>query len=198
VTTHTKRPDDECFDAICRSQPEVRHLRSKLFSIGGHDVDLNSLPDRDLPILLALGERFTGAEVQVVKQTSTSFCNVALLWLAQEGSLTGIGAGYALTGSRVWHRHAWGIKNEAIVETTEPHMDYFGCRLTGDSALLFAEKYATPSGTQCEVDPSPETVESGIAGSSLQICRQAEPLYNILRAAGEAEAGSGGDQPAEE
>lgn len=198
MTTHTKRPDDECFDAICRSQPEIRHLCSKLFSIGGQEVDLNSLPDRDLPILLALGERFTGAEVHVVKQKSSSFCNVAFLWLAQERSLTDIGVGYALTGSRIWHRHAWGIENEGIVETTEAHMDYFGCRLTGDSALSFAEKYATPSGTQCGVDPSAETVESGIVSSSLQICRRAGPLYNILSAAGEAEVGSGGDQPAEE
>ena len=146
MTAHTKRPDDERFDAICRSQPEIRHLFSKLLSIGGQDVELNSLPDRDLPILLALGERFTGTEVHVVKHESSSFCNVAFLWLSQERSLTGIGVGYALTGNRVWHAHAWGIENEGIVETTESHIDYFGCRLTGDNALSFAEKYAMPLG----------------------------------------------------
>jgi hypothetical protein len=173
VTTHTKRPDDERFDAICRSQPVIRHLCAKLLSIGGQNIDLNSLPDHDLPILLALGERFTGVEVHVIKQNSCSFCNVALLWLAQERSLTDIGVGYALNGSWVWHRHAWGIKNEEIVETTEAQMDYFGCRLTGDSALAFAKKYATPSGTLCGLDPSVEDVESDIVSNSLQIRQRA-------------------------
>lgn len=133
---------DEGLGGLYRSQPEIRHLCFKLLSVGGQEVELTSLPDRDLPILLALGERFTGTAVHLVKRGSSSFRNVALLWLAREGPIIAIGAGYALARNNVWHPHAWGIENGAIIETTEAHIDYFGCYLTGGGATAFALKHA--------------------------------------------------------
>ena len=137
--------DDEPIGDIYRRRPEIKHLRSKLLSIGGQEVELTSLPDRDLPILLALGERFTGATVRVVRQGGASFRNIALLWLGRETSLSAIVTGYALASDRVWYPHAWGIENEAVLETTEIHIDYFGRYLTGDDATAFAKMHVIPS-----------------------------------------------------
>lgn len=139
----SKRHGDERLGGINRSQPEIRHLCSKLLMIGGQEVELTSLPDRDLPILLALGERFTGTAVRVARQGSSSFRNVALLWLGRESPLIAIGTGYALARNHVWHPHAWGIESEAILETTEAHVDYFGCCLIGRDATAFAEEHAS-------------------------------------------------------
>jgi hypothetical protein len=48
------------------------------------------------------------------------------------------------------------------------------------------------------VDPLAETTEQDTDRRSLENPRPALPLYSILSATGEAEAGSGGDQPARE
>lgn len=142
VNKQRNGPGREHIRAVYRCQPETRHLCSKLLSIGGKEVELTSLPDRDLPILLALGERFTGVTVRVARQGGPSFRNVSLLWLGRESPLIAIGTGYALSRDHVWYPHAWGIENEAIVETTEVHMDYFGCSLVGERATAFAEQHA--------------------------------------------------------
>jgi len=142
VDKPSKRYGDERYGGMNRSQPEIRHLCSKLLLIGGQEVELTSLPDRDLPILLALGERFTGTAVRVVRLGSSSFRNVAHLWLGRESPLIAIGTGYALARNHVWHQHAWGIENEAILETTEAHIDYFGRCLIGRDATAFAEEHA--------------------------------------------------------
>ena len=145
VKKNENASDDEPIGDIYRRQPEIKHLRSKLLSIGGQEVELTSLPDRDLPILLALGERFTGVTVRVVRQGGASFRNIALLWLGRETSLSAIVTGYALASDRVWYPHAWGIENEAVLETTEIHIDYFGRYLTGDDATAFAKMHVIPS-----------------------------------------------------
>ena len=142
VNNQRNGPDRERVRAVYRCQPEARHLCSKLLSIGGKEIELASVPDCDLPILLAIGERFTGINVRMARQDGSSFRNVSLLWLVQESPLTAIGTGYALSSNHVWYPHAWGIENEAIVETTEVHLDYFGCFLVGERATAFAMQHA--------------------------------------------------------
>jgi hypothetical protein len=91
VNNQRNGPDRERVRAVYRCQPEARHRCSKLLSIGGKEVELTSVPDRDLPILLAIGERFTGMNVRMERQDGSSFRNVSLLWLVQESPLTAIG-----------------------------------------------------------------------------------------------------------
>lgn len=142
VKKQANRFEDERLGANYRWRPEVKHLCSKLLSIGGQEVELTSLPDRDLPILLALGERFTGTAVRVVTQGSSSFRNMSHLWLGRKTPQIAIVTGYALARNSIWYPHAWGIENETILETTEVHIDYFGRYLTGADAMTFAEIHA--------------------------------------------------------
>ncbi len=147
VTKQRNEPDDVLHDAVYRWQPEMKHLCSKLLSIGGQEVDFASLPDRDLPILLSLGERFTGTTVRVVRQGGSSYRNVAHLWLERTTSIIAIGMGYALASNRIWYPHAWGIEDEALLETTEIQIDYYGRYITENEASTFAKMHAVTSAT---------------------------------------------------
>ena len=64
--------------------------------------------------------------------------NVASVWKAHKFGIVGICTGYALTEDGLWRQHSWGLLREALLETTEPRVKYFGILLQGDKAERFA------------------------------------------------------------
>jgi hypothetical protein len=63
--------------------------------------------------------------------------NVARLWI--DGSVEGIGTGYALSDDDLWRQHSWGIDfDHTVVETTSSRVTYVGVVLGERSSLEYA------------------------------------------------------------
>jgi hypothetical protein len=67
--------------------------------------------------------------------------NVAEFWQRRSGNLIALATGYALSDDGLWRQHSWGIRSNAIFETTEPRKIYFGVRLEGSVADLSASRF---------------------------------------------------------
>ena len=67
--------------------------------------------------------------------------NIARLWLnkRKRDALVGIATGYCLDND-LWRQHSWGIRKESLLETLGEREKYFGIRLEGVDADVFAFK----------------------------------------------------------
>jgi hypothetical protein len=67
--------------------------------------------------------------------------NIARLWLRKRktDTLVGIATGYCLSGD-LWVQHSWGTRKDSLLETLGEREKYFGIRLEGVDADVFAFK----------------------------------------------------------
>jgi hypothetical protein len=67
--------------------------------------------------------------------------NIARLWLQKRkrDALIGIATGYCLSGD-LWGQHSWGVRKDSLLETLGKREKYFGIRLEGVDADVFAFK----------------------------------------------------------
>jgi len=117
----------------------AKALTRKLLKIGGQDVDV-VLPDPHLGGIVERGELFDSTRIRIVRGVA-NHChqNAATLWL--KGRSEVIATGYYLSIDGVWRQHSWGITPSGIIlDTHRGGKQYFGIRLDGIGALMFAER----------------------------------------------------------
>src|ERR1035441_9675331 len=137
-----------------KEQPEFGVLRAKLLEHGGTEVvapcawnnDQRKyviVSDPDLPALVDHGYPMTGPVVCRSRGMEQNRCheNIAWLWLQKRkrDALIGIATGYCLSDD-LWVQHSWGIRKESLLETLGERDKYFGIRLDGVDADVFAFK----------------------------------------------------------
>lgn len=141
-------------EAAIKQEPEFGILRAKLLEHGGTEVvppfgwnnDLRQyviIRDPDLPALVDHGYLITGPVVCRSRGMEPNRChqNIARLWLQKRkrDALVGIATGYCLSDD-LWVQHSWGIRKESLLETLGERDKYFGIRLDGVDADVFAFK----------------------------------------------------------
>lgn len=123
---------------LANRHPDAAQLFKTLRQIGGDGTILFHVNDEpDLEILLSRGEhvsrqgrtRLRGARCQCHRNVSTLYA---------AGKITHIMTGYALAQDGAWRQHTWGVKKNAIVETTNDYLAYFGVRLSPAESKAFA------------------------------------------------------------
>jgi hypothetical protein len=124
--------------AAIEQQHEIEALRMLLLKRGGSELVAPPSSDPDLPALIERGFIMPGAATCEEIESSACHENVARLWLDKSHGLSCIGTGYALSEDGLWRQHSWGIREDAIVETTVRRLKYFGIVLHGDVADAFA------------------------------------------------------------
>src|ERR1035438_1334090 len=139
-------------EAAIKEQPEFGVLRAKLLEHGGTEIvppcgwnnDLRQyviVRDPDLPALVDHGYLMTGPVVCRPRGMEPNRChkNIARLWLQKRrrDALLGIATGYCLSGDR-WIQHSWGLRKDSLLETVDRKDKYFGIRLEGIDADVFA------------------------------------------------------------
>jgi hypothetical protein len=99
--------------------------------------------DPDLPALVDHGCLMTGPVVCRFRGMESNRChqNIARLWLqkGKKDALIGIATGYCLIGD-LWLQHSWGVRKDSLLETLGEREKYFGIRLEGVDADVFAFK----------------------------------------------------------
>ena len=134
-------------------------LRRKLLKIGGHDVEV-VVPDDYLWAIVDHGELFGSAQVRIVRGSANQ-ChrNAALLWLRGRSEI--IATGYYLAFDGVWRQHSWGIAESTIIlDTHSGGRHYFGIRLEGIGALLFAKTHCRRDTVAHWINKQPERFAS--------------------------------------
>src|ERR1035441_10221017 len=141
-------------EAAIKELPEFGLLRTKLLEHGGTEVlppfawsdDLRQdviVRDPDLPALVDHGHPMAGPVVCRSRGMEPNRCheNIARLWLQKRkrDALIGIATGYCLSGG-LWIQHSWGIRQHSLLETLGEREKYFGIRLEGIDADVFAFK----------------------------------------------------------
>lgn len=124
--------------AAIKFQPEIKLLRALLLGLGGVELVAPSGFDPDVPFLIDAGFAMVGPVKCKIMERSACHKNTALLWLAKQRGLIGIGTGYALSKDGLWRQHSWGVRRNGILETTETRVKYFGRTLRQRDADLFA------------------------------------------------------------
>ena len=123
------------------AQPDLARLEERLLGVGG--AMLVAPPDgieEDLEGMLARGEAFDGRNALLrVGRPIACHANSAALWETRPERYT-ICTGYALSGDGLWRQHSWVLDGylKRLVETTKPRLAYFGYRLDGLEAEVFA------------------------------------------------------------
>jgi hypothetical protein len=108
-----------------------------LLSLGGQLVVPPMHPDGMVRRLLVDGLRF--ADVPLVVETGErNDChgNVVRLWRSEKAE---IATGYALSDDGLWREHSWGVRDGAVVETTEPRQCYWGVVIDQHDAAEYAD-----------------------------------------------------------
>ena len=141
-------------EAAIKEQPEFGVLRAKLLEHGGTEVvppsgwdsDLQQyviVGDPDLPALVDHGCLMTCPVACRSRGMESNRCheNIARLWLQKRkrDALIGLATGYSLDGG-LWRQHSWGIRKDSLLETLGEREKYFGIRLEGVDADVFAFK----------------------------------------------------------
>jgi len=137
-----------------KQQPDFAILRAKLLEQGGAEVvppcgwnnNLRQyviVPDPDVPALLDHGDLMPGPVVCRSRGMEPNRCheNIARLWLQRRKRdvLVGIATGYCLDDD-LWRQHSWGLRTDSLLETLGEREKYFGTRLEGIEADVFAFK----------------------------------------------------------
>jgi len=141
-------------EAAIKEQPEFGVLRARLLEHGGAEVvppwgwnnellQYVLVRDPDLPAFVDHGYLMLGPVVCRSRGMEPNRCheNIARLWLHQRkrDALIGIATGYCLDGG-LWRQHSWGIRKHSLLETLGEREKYFGIRLEGIDADVFAFK----------------------------------------------------------
>jgi hypothetical protein len=126
-------------DAVT-NQPELKDLKALLLRLGGHFIVAPLKPDEDVPTLLQQGFLISGPVRLKVMKSSSCHQNVASVWATKRFGIVGIATGYALSEDGLWRQHTWGILRDAVLETTETRLKYFGIVLQGEEADFFASR----------------------------------------------------------
>src|ERR1017187_8071177 len=139
-------------EAAIKQEPEFGILRAKLLEHGGTEVvppfgwnnDLRQyaiVRDPDLPALVDHGYLMPGPVVCRSRGMEPNRCheNIARLWLQKRkmDALVGIATGYCLDND-LWRQHSWGMREDSLLETLGEREKYFGIRLEGVDADVFA------------------------------------------------------------
>ena len=122
-----------------KKDPFLKLLHEKLLSIGGEEVAIKF--ESDLDKIMLFGEVFDGKNSHKVKGIKSScHLNSALIWMNNKDA-TVICIGWALSKDGVWRQHTWIFDKEfnAIVETTEKRIAYFGFRLNLEESEEFSK-----------------------------------------------------------
>src|ERR1017187_10088135 len=141
-------------EAAIKQEPEFGILRAKLLEHGGTEVvppfgwnnDLRQyviVRDPDLPALVDHRYSMTGPIVCRSRGMEPNRCheNIARLWLQKRkrDALVGAATGYCLDND-LWRQHSWGVRKDSLLETLGEREKYFGIRLEGVDADIFAFK----------------------------------------------------------
>ena len=95
-----------------------------------HDTHLVACPG---DTLVAKSFLLTGGQIKLIKSQNDiklkkmeqSQCHINSLKLFKKGKINEMHTGYALSQDGLWRYHSWGLKNNKVIETTEPRIAYF-------------------------------------------------------------------------
>jgi hypothetical protein len=112
---------------------------------GWVDGQLVIKSDPDLEALLSQGELMVGPVVCRSRGMEDHRChqNISGLWLQKRkgDALVGIAIGYCFSSDDgLWHQHSWGVRRDGLLETLGERDKYFGLKMTGIAADVFAFK----------------------------------------------------------
>ena len=139
-------------ESAIKEQPGYGILGARLLDHGGTRVappfgwnnDLRryvTVFDSYLPDLVDHGNLMAGPVVCRSRGMESNRCheNIARLWLQKRkrDALTGIATGYCLDGD-LWRQHSWGMRKDSLLETLGEREKYFGIRMIGIDADVFA------------------------------------------------------------
>jgi hypothetical protein len=118
-------------------------FEARLLEHGGRLAVARPDPEQLLGVLVQEGTVFDGSSA-ILDDSLDEDChrNAATLW--RTGHCDAIGTGYALSVDGLWREHSWAVRDDQIVETTEPRLKYFGLVMTADKATWFADWVSPP------------------------------------------------------
>ena len=128
-------------DLPCEASPCIFELRTRLLSLGGHNVCL-PVSEPDLDNILERGQLWYG---DIAKKVAglPSQCHFNSAHLAKKTLGMMLCTGYALSDDGLWRQHSWCVsktgKKLSIVETTTKRVAYFGFVLNDDETKTFCE-----------------------------------------------------------
>ncbi len=116
------------------TMPELKPLQDRLLFFGGDWVALQ--PEPDLEALLNKGQLIKGKVIFKPMAKCRCHSNCAQIW-DKHPKTCKIATGWVLSTDGIWRQHTWILKNEAIIETTEPRTSYYGIVLRDEEANRF-------------------------------------------------------------
>jgi hypothetical protein len=126
---------------LAEQQPAILLLRDRLLNLNGTYLVSPTEPDPDLDSLLVSGSVMEAAVHLEEMAENSCHWNVAALWLQRRKDLVAVATGYALSADGLWRQHSWGMRRNAIFETTTVRICYFGLLLDGAYADAFARRF---------------------------------------------------------
>jgi hypothetical protein len=147
--TRTPKPDHLAFAnergfTGDHDNPKFAHLdelKRRLLSIGGWAVALRET-EPDLDAILSRGVLLRGDDaVQDVAKDGQCHLNSAMQHLLNPKGRA-VMTGYALSEDGMWRQHSWiyDLASDAVVETTEKRVGYFGVLLDDVEAIIFCTR----------------------------------------------------------
>jgi hypothetical protein len=129
-------------DRMTSLQPRLHELRLRLLALGGCELVPPLERDPELDAVLERGCPFDGRGARSQRGlASDCHGNVARLYDRSGGRLR-IATGYALSeDDGLWRQHSWAIGRDALIETTDPRLIYFGYVLGDREAIRFRACY---------------------------------------------------------
>ncbi|HEX3373554.1 MAG TPA: hypothetical protein VHS13_05050 [Edaphobacter sp.] len=132
---------DDRLNSLAEHQPAILILRDQLLSLHGVHLVAPTEPDPDVDSLLVSGSVMEATVHFEEMAENSCHWNVAALWLQRREDLVAVATGYALSADGLWRQHSWGMKLNAIFETTEIRTCYFGLLMEGADADAFARRF---------------------------------------------------------
>ena len=126
---------------LAEQQPAILLLRDRLLKLNGIHLVAPTEPDPDVDSLLVSGFVMDAAVHFEEMAENSCHWNVATLWLRGREDLVAVATGYALSADGLWRQHSWGMRHNAIFETTEIRTCYFGLLMEGADADAFAHRF---------------------------------------------------------
>jgi hypothetical protein len=118
----------------------VQQLQGVLLGHGGHRVVvIPTHPDPHMKEILEFGKVFRPERIRKHRgKRNRCHQNVVKLYLAgKKYRGAQIATGYGLSEDGIWGSHSWLVRDDEIIETTEPRTLYFGRVFPEEAALAF-------------------------------------------------------------
>jgi hypothetical protein len=132
---------DGRLSVLAEQQPAILLLRDRLLKLNGIHLVAPTKPDPDVDSLLVNGSVIEAAVHLAEMAENSCHWNVASLWLERKEELVAVATGYALSADGLWRQHSWGMRRNAIFETTVVRTCYFGLLMEGADADAFAHRF---------------------------------------------------------